>query len=159
MYLLSANDFANQRIIYTGVFIGLLLVFVAYMGDQLDRKKHFAFTYSNFGVHTFMIACLAGLMSTGLGNSYEPDSSYMLWFLLLAGATAFFYVQALKKRSFYFLLIVALYGYIGLSYVVVRLLIAADSIGAFYAGLLYFIGSGIGAVIFLINTNKRLKKA
>lgn len=159
MRLLSGNDFASQRIIYTGIFVGLLLVFVAYMGDRLDRKKHFAFTYSNFGVHVFMIACLAGLMGGGLGSSYEPDNSYMLWFLLLAGATAFFYTQALKKRSFYFLLIVALYGYVGVSYVVVRLLVAANSIEAFYAGLLYFIGSGIGAVIFLMNTSRKLKKA
>jgi hypothetical protein len=159
-YLLSANDFSSMRIICIGVFIGLLLVFIAYMSDRLDRKKHFAFTYSNFGVHTFMVACLAGLMSNGLGDRYgEQDNTYMLWFLLLAGATAFFYLNALKKRSFYFLLITALYGYIGVSYVVVRMLIEADSVEAFYAGLLYFIGSGIGAVIFLININKKLKKA
>jgi hypothetical protein len=34
-----------------------------------------------------------------------------------------------------------------------------DNIGAFYAGMMYFIASGVGAVMFLVNINKRIKKA
>ncbi|SFE41638.1 Predicted membrane protein [Chitinophaga sp. CF118] len=162
LQLFQSNDFfVTGRLINTGVFIGALLVFIAYMGDRKNLKKHFAFTYSNFGVHIFMIACLAGLMGDGFGNRYGDENGYgyLGWFLLMAAVTVFCYMQAMKKRSFYFLLIVALYGYIGLSYMVVRGLVAIDSMGAFYLGMLYFIVSGIGAVVFLVNINKRIKKA
>lgn len=152
--------FLTPRLIYTGLILGAGLIFVAYMSDKLDRKKHFAFTYSNFGVHILMIACLTGLMWSGIGfNGGDDNGGYLVWFLFLIGAVAFCYAQALKKKSFYFLLMVVLYGYVGLSYVVIKALIQIDSIGAFYAGLMYFIGSGIGAVIFLVNVNKRIKKA
>lgn len=160
--LFYANEFfATNRLIYTGVLLGGLLVFIAYMGDQKNLKKHFAFTYSNFGVHIFMIACLAGLMQEGFQDRYEESKGggYLLWFLLLAVVTVFCYMQALKKHSLYFVLIVTLYGYVGLSYVVLRVLIKIDNVGAFYAGLIYFIASGIAAVMFLVNINKRIKKA
>jgi hypothetical protein len=159
--LFYANDFfLTNRLIYTGIFIGALLVFIAYMGDQKNLKKHFAYTYSNFGVHIFMIACLAGLMGDGLGDRYEQaNGGYLLWFVLLGVVTVFCYQQALKKRSLYFLLIITLYGYIGLSYVVLRILVAMDNIGAFYLGMMYFIASGVAAVMFLVNINKRIKKA
>jgi hypothetical protein len=156
-----ANDFFdNPRLHYTGVLLGGLLVFIAYIGDQKNLKKHFAFTYSNFGVHIFMIACLVGLMSDGWDHRYEEGNhgGFLLWFLLLAVVTVFCYKQALKKNSLYFMLIITLYGYIGLSYVVVRGLIATDNESGFYLGMMYFMASGVGAVLFLININKRIKK-
>ena len=159
--LFYTNDFfATTRLIYTGVFLGLFLIFIAYMGDQKNLKKHFAFTYSNFGVHIFMIACLAGLMSGGFADRYSEttDVGFLGWFVLLAVATVFCYKQALKKKSLYFMLFITLYGYVGLSYVIVRGLVAMDDIGAFYMGMIYFIASGIGAIMFLVNINKIIKK-
>jgi len=44
-----------------------------------------------------------------------------------------------------------------LSYVVVRLLILTDNEGGLYAGLLYFIASAIGLIVFLVNSNKKIK--
>ena len=158
-YILSGFAFHSSQIVYTGILLGAGLVAVAYFSDRLDRKKHFAFTYSNFGVHVFMVACLTGLMQDGLGDRYEPQYSYLGWFLLLVVASVFCYREAMKKHSFYFLLIVALYAYIGVSYLVIRLLVLADDYGGIFIGLFYFVASGIGAVAFLINTNKRLKKA
>ena len=157
--LANTDYFYSLPLIRTGVFLGALLIAIAYFSEQRDLKKHFAFTYSNFGVHIFMIASLAGLMSSGFGYSYEPEFSYLLWFLFLSAATVFMYRQALRKKSFYFVLFIALYYYVGFSYVVVRLLILINDLGGVYLGLLYFMGSGIGGVLFLINTNRRIKKS
>lgn len=152
LQLLSANDFSSYSLIYTGLFLGALLIVAALLSDRLHFKAHFSFTYSNFGTHIFFIATLAGMFSA-------YDGPYGLWFLLLAAVTVFFYIQAMKQRSFYFVLVITLYAYIGLSFMVIRLLINARDEGAIYAGLLYFIASGIGSIILLINLNKKLKKA
>jgi hypothetical protein len=161
LQLFDSNDFlATTRLTATGVLLGLFLIFIAYMGDRKNLKKHFAFTYSNFGVHIFMIACLTGLMRDGLGYRYEETKSvgFMGWFILLAIATVFCYKQALKKKSLYFMLIITLYGYVGLSFVIVRGLVEMDNEGAFYLGMMYFVASGIGAIMFLVNINKLIKK-
>ena len=64
----------------------------------------------------------------------------------------------MAERSFYYILISTLYGYIGLSYAIVNLLISMPGdIGLVYLGFFYFIGSGIGLALFLIKTNKKLK--
>jgi hypothetical protein len=152
LQLLSANDFSSFTLIYTGLVLGALLIVTALLSHRLQFKAHFSFTYSNFGTHIFLIANLAGMFAA-------YDGPYGLWFLLLVAVTIFFYNQAMKQGSFYFILIITLYAYIGLSFVVVRLLLRAHEEGAIYAGLLYFIMSGIGAILLLININKKLKKA
>lgn len=151
LQLLSANDFSSYTLIYTGLLLGALLIVAALLSYRLHFKPHFSFTYSNFGTHVFLIANLAGMFAA-------YDGRYGLWFLLLAVVTVFFYSQAMKQRSFYFVLIITLYAYIGLSFVVIRLLMNVREEGAIYAGLLYFIASGIGSIVLLANLNKKLKK-
>ena len=114
-------------------------------------KEHFDFTYANFGTHLLFISCLAAM--------FHFESIYLLWFLLLVGITFYFYTRAITQKSFYLLLISTLYAYIGISYVVIRLLAGINSydIGLVYLGIFYFIGSGIGLALFLIKTNKKIK--
>jgi len=53
-----------------------------------------------------------------------------------------------------------LYTYVGISYVVIRLLDSMSrgfDMGAVYLGLLYFIASGIGLILFLISSNRKIK--
>lgn len=61
--LLSKNDFNSATIVYTGVFLGILLTLAAFVGERLNFKKHFSLTYLNFGVHIGTISCLAGMMA------------------------------------------------------------------------------------------------
>jgi hypothetical protein len=152
--ILQENHFNDSRLIYTGMVLGVVLVLAAVASERTDFKKHFEFTYSNFGVHILFISGLAGL--------FTFDRIYLLWFLLLAGIAAFVYLQALKKRSFYFMLIVILYMYIALSYVVVDLLWSvirrgSGDIGGVYMGFFYFILSAIGVVRLLIILNRKMK--
>ncbi|SEW54435.1 DUF2157 domain-containing protein [Chitinophaga arvensicola] len=149
--VLSANDFGSERIIYTGIFLGAFLIALAFISTTKNLKKHFAFTYQNFGAHIIFIALIAAMCVF--------DVSWLIFGLGLAGVVYFILQQAFRDRSFYFVLISVLYGYIGFSIVVVRSLVAIDDIGALYLGLLYFIGSAIGVIVLLINLNKKIKHA
>ena len=102
-------------------------------------------------MHLLFISCLAGL--------FHFDAIYLLLFIALVGIAFYFYGEAVKRRSFYFLLVLTLYSYIGLSYVVIRLLFFTlrTDVGGAYAAMLYFIGSSIGLILFLIQMNKKLK--
>lgn len=149
--ILKANDFNSSTIIITSLLLGILLLLLAFLTAYKKVKTHFEFTYSNFGMHIVFISCLAAL--------FHFDAVYLLWFLALTGIAFYFYRRALAEHSFYKLLTATLYTYIGLSYVIIQLLslMNFDGLGPIYLGLLYFIASGIMLVLFLINTNKKLK--
>lgn len=150
MHMLEANDFDDSRIIFTGLALGVLLIAAAYASQQRSFKAHFAFTYDNFGIHLMLLSSLAAM--------FHFEEQYLLWFLLFAGLVFFSYQKAMRQKSFYFLLITTLYAYVGISYVVVRLLwYGSSDIGPVYIGLLYFISSGLGLIVFLIRSNKKLK--
>ena len=97
------------------------------------------------------IALLAGL--------FHFKQTYFVWFLVLACFSFFAFRHAIKHRSFYFLVISALYTWIGLSYVMIQLLTATnDEMAGIYAVFFYFIVSGIAFIRFLIYYNKILRQ-
>lgn len=150
--IFTANNFNSETIIFTGLGLGLLLLLLAFESNRRNIKTHFEFTYGNFGTHIILISCLAAM--------FHFDAVYLLWFLFTIGMVYFFYRKALLDRSFYFMLVITVYFYIGLSYMVMKILQSISSIGMapLYFGFLYFIFSGFGLVLFLININKRIKK-
>ena len=149
--VLQANDFSSASLIYTGALLGAILLLLALLSDRLNRKKHFSFTYQNFGAHIIFIACIAAMC--------EFEGTYFAWFLFLLAVGAYVFRQAFRERSFYFVLITILYAYTGFSIVVLRLLFNAGDMGAVYAGLLYFIASAIGVIVVLMKLNKKIKHA
>ena len=150
--ILKDNDFNSDSIIYTGILLGILLVVASIASKKLKVKAHFEFTYSNFGTHVLFISCLAAM--------FNFEKTYLLWFLLLLGICAFYYIKALSEKSFYYMLLLTFYGYIGLSYVVIRLMFSlGDDIGSIYLAFLYFIASALGMIAFLISMNKKLKSS
>lgn len=151
--ILESNDFNDARIIFTGLALGIVLMLAAWVTKKKNIKKHFEFTYANFATHILMISCLAAM--------FYFNNLYLVWFLLLMGLVYFFYRKALPDKSFYFILILTLYAYIGISYVVINLLthIGSSGLGPVYLGFFYFIISGIALVLFLISTNKKIKAA
>jgi len=149
--LLLQNDYDSGTIINTYVVLGILLIATAFISQHYDFKKHFKFTYLHYGVHVSYIALLAGYF-----HFYNEFSAaiYMAALALLSGLV---YFDAIKNKSFYFLLLMALYSYIALSSLVIRVLSQVGDIGAVYLILLYFIGSAVGFVFLLISFNKKLK--
>lgn len=149
--ILKENDFNNESIILSGLLLGMLLTVVSIFTRRKNFKKHFEFTYSNFGLHILFISCIAGM--------FHFSSVYLLWFLLLMGIAFYFYKKAITDKSFYLLLVTALYAYFAVSYVLVKLIAMMSGFNLFpvYITLTYFIGSGVWLVLFLMRINKKFK--
>jgi hypothetical protein len=149
--LLQSNDFNSMTIIVTALLLGAFLIIIEEISCRKNIKKHFVFTYANFGMHILFVACLAAI--------FQSESRFILWFMLLLAITFYFYRKGLQQNSFYFIVFTTLYTYAGLSYVFFELLIKMDNNGeaAIDVGGLYFIASGIGLIAFLMKTNKKMK--
>lgn len=149
VHIWQSDNFDNSRIIFTGIGLGLLLLVYAYFTKQRKLKPHFEFTYNNFGTHVLLFSLLAAMLH------FEPF--YFIWFIVFIAIAIFIYVKAMREQSFYFLLVIVLYSYVAISYIVIRFLQAGASDMSLSLGMLYFIGSAIGMVYFLIQSNKKLK--
>ncbi len=150
IHLLKNNNFSNERIIMTGIFLGILLIILSLASKIKNIKKHFAFTYKNFGVHLLFISIIAGMI--------HFESIYLIFFLLLAAIGCYQFTEAYKEKSMYFIVITALYCYIGLSYVLMYMLFPSNfTKGALYLAFFYFIFSAIGFIFLLMKFNKMLK--
>lgn len=148
--ILKDNDFNDARLIYTGIILGSSLIIFSMLTSRKNIKQHFAFTYKNFGAHILFIALLAAL--------FYYNDIYLLWFLILIAVSFLFFRNSEKENSFYFLVITVLYAYIGLCYVAMKLLFTTgDEMAGIYLAAIYFIGSGIGLIRFLMHYNKKLK--
>jgi hypothetical protein len=88
---------------------------------------------------------------------FHFDKYYFTWLIPLAALVYFFYRKAMSLPSFYFMLMITLYAYIGICYVVIRLLMH-DSIDNYPLLLMYFIITGICVILLLIKMNKKLKR-
>jgi hypothetical protein len=147
--LLRSNDFNGDAIIYSGLLLGFALIGLSWALNKRSIKKHFTYTYINFASHMLFVFCLAGLFRFS-------GALFPLIFFGLVGVVIW---QAFSERSFYFLLIAILYGYIGVSYLVINFLFMSNHGGD--AGLslafLYFISSSIGIIFYLISCSKKLK--
>jgi hypothetical protein len=149
--ILKENDFDSDRTIYAAILLGIGLLLMSFFSTSKKVKAHFSFTYKNFAAHILFIALLAGL--------FHFNSVYLAWFLVLAFFSFLGFRYAIKDRSFYFLVITALYGWIGLSYLIIEIVSSINAdMGSVYLIFFYFILSGLGFIRLLIHYNKVLKQ-
>lgn len=146
--LLKNNDFSSDRLIYSGLVLGAALVGVAWVLSKRNVKKHFTFTYLNFATHMLFVFCLAGLFKNETPLLFTPV------FIALVGVGLW---QAISERSFYILLISVLYGYIGLTYLIINYLFHSLNDNEIIILLFYFIGSSIGVIIYLRRSARKFK--
>ncbi|HEY4285924.1 MAG TPA: DUF2157 domain-containing protein [Puia sp.] len=146
--LLKENDFADHRLVFTGILLGVILLAFGRLTTLRRIKAHFETTYTNFGLHLFFVAALAGL--------FTYDTIYPLWFAGLAGVAWYLCVRAIRRRSFYFVLVIILYTYIGLCYTVLRLLWKGMEGDSITLCLLWLGLSAFGAAVFLIRLNRQI---
>jgi hypothetical protein len=140
--LLRDNNFSNDRLIYMGLLLGAVLTGAAFFLGDRNIKKHFSFTYLNFGSHVLFVTCLAGMMVL---------EKYWLFVPLLAAVTVAFIGYARREQSFYFLIVAVVYAYVGVTYLVF-LMDAFESVLAFF----YFVFSCAGVIWFLLHYKKIL---
>ncbi len=147
------QDFGTQSLIYAGIGLGAFLTLVSYAITIKDWKKHFSFFYFNFGMQLLFLCTLSAI--------FIMNSLVFIFYSLLVGLCYLSYIYARKEQSFYFLLMAALYGYIGVTTFFIRFTLGSSSsvLGedVFFITLLYFILSCIGIIYFFFNYKKFLK--
>lgn len=141
------NDFDNEKLIYTGVILGLFLLGLSGITVYKRIKPHFAALYRSFGLHMLAISLLAGLFHF---------NSLWIWALVIALASGFAFRFAVREKSYYILLFTLLYTYIALSYLIIRWL-DGQANDIIEIGFLYFIISGVGLIGALIYYNRKFR--
>lgn len=95
---------------FYAVAYGLLVLCGGVLLYRLAVKKHFFDIYLNFAVHFLCAALISGVVEFKISAIYFPA-------LLIACAALAFY--AVRVRKFLYMLYAVIYGYIGLSIVIV----------------------------------------
>ncbi|WP_316841021.1 DUF2157 domain-containing protein [Pedobacter gandavensis] len=149
--LLSTGNFDNNTLIYTYLLLGAVLILAAFLTEHFNFKKHFRFSYLHFGVHISFIALLFAYF-----NHYESKLAF-LWLLILFALAFYLYLDALRHKSFYFMLLVIFYSYIAVSILVFRLMDTMNNIGGMYLLCLYFIVSATALILRIVRLNKQMK--
>ncbi|BAV09615.1 Predicted membrane protein [Filimonas lacunae] len=145
----ASNDFSNELLIYTGIALGLGLLLAMYITHKLKVKEHFSSVYQHFGIHIFLISLMAGL--------FHYEHWIALWFLIILLALSVCYWQAVQTKSYYLLVVTALYGYVTVSYAIVYGLLTMRDEGIILA-MIYLIVSAIALILILIHYNKKFKE-
>lgn len=139
-------DFDSLGNLYNiGIAFSVGLAIVALGLEMKGIKKHFAFTYLNFGLLIFFICAFAGMFEYG-----NPMWVYLL--LTYAGLAASFYL-ARKFQSFLFFL----YGVVAAYSCTTGFLIESTSWEVFW--LYYFLFSCGGFIWFIIKFKNYFKQS
>jgi hypothetical protein len=108
--------------------------------QRLSIKPHFFLTYLNLAANVFFVALLSGVFHR---------EGYALWFLLLLAACGCSLAYGLTRKQFSFVAYAAVYGYIGVSSVLIR------GIHDSKAALTYFVVTGILMLVLLAGIARR----
>jgi len=147
------NDFSSVDLSGSAVLLGLLLLGAGLASEQLDRKKHFAFTYISLGGNLALLAATAALFD----YNHSVLAPFAAGLLILAIST-FLIWYARRTHSYLFLLMGVVYGYMVVTYAFFVLLDTSSS-DAFGLAMLYFPLSTVGVVLLFINIKKILRLA
>lgn len=129
------TTYRNSALLYS-----LLIAAIGQGLRRLTIKPHFFGTYLNLAANVLFIAVLSGVFQ---------QHGYWLWFVLLLAACASSLLYGLPRREFSFVAYAAIYGYIGVSSVLVRNV--SDSKALFS----YFVVTGIAMLALLVAIARR----
>jgi hypothetical protein len=142
-----SGDFLEEGNLHTTALIfGSVLTFVAMFLDKRRIKRHFTFTYINFGILVFLVGSLAGL--------FEDDDRAIVYFLALCAGCSWAVYFGKQSRSFLFLLYAFVFGYIGLTYMLADSVL--DDAGIWFFYLLLSCG---GFIFFILRFRNYFKRA
>lgn len=147
--LLLASNYDSAKLIHTYQVLGLILLVFAFLTQHFRFKPHFKFSYQHYGLHVLFIATLAAF-----GHYYDHPASW-LWLTGILGLAFWVYRDALQNRSFYFGMLSILYGFIALSCIVCKLVLAIP--GAEMLLFYYFPFAAAGFAWLLKAFSKQVK--
>jgi hypothetical protein len=136
-HLPGINDSAYREF---AILYSLLTAVTGITLDRLSIKTHFLLTYLNLAANAFFLAVLSGVFK---------HEDYGLWFLLLVIACGASLAYGLTKRQFSFVAYAAVYGYAGMSSVLIR---HVDDSTAVFS---YFVVTGILMLVLLTAIARR----
>ena len=126
------------------VAYALIVLGVGGMAWRLDIKKHFFDIYLNFAIHFLCIALVAGVAE------YKIVSLYFPALLATCAALAWYGVRV---RKFLYMLYAVIYGYVGISIVII------DSIHAStFLVFAYFIITSLSVIGLIFKMSRRFKE-
>ncbi len=104
----SGSFFSQSHLHITAIVLGVVLSLTGTLLHRKEIKKHFTFTYLNFGLLLFLSASIAGL--------FIDEHIYGIYLLLIYLGCVFSYFGARISQSFLFLLYAFIAAYIGTTY-------------------------------------------
>ncbi|MBC8152092.1 MAG: DUF2157 domain-containing protein [Bacteroidetes bacterium] len=129
------TNFFDQGVVFSAILLSLVLIGAALWLERQRIKPHFTYTYLSIAGNVLLIALLAGVFN------FEE---LRVWFVVgLAVACFGFDRYARRERSFLFLLMSAVYGYIGATYLLSFLEIDTNLV------FFYFVATGVGLIAYL----------
>lgn len=140
--LLTDGSLSESSLVHTGLILSVFLIAAGYFMKERNIKRHFTFTWYNFGFNLYFIAVLAAM--------FTLEIPYLYFGLLILGC-GLLIRYSIHEKSFYFLLIPVIYGYVGITWLIFQL--SLDGI----LGLYYFVFSCAGVIWFFLNYKKILK--
>lgn len=108
----TGDWFSNSNIYIISIVLGIALIGAGEFSEMKNIKKHFKFTYQNFGILVFYTAAIFGIFDSNY------DLLYAFFLLLSAGAASYY---TWKTKEFLFFLYSNISFYIALSFLVISL--------------------------------------
>jgi hypothetical protein len=146
--LFENEIYNNLYLTFSGVILGVVIVFWNTFCEQQNLKKHFGFVFTTFALHLTGVSIISGLLSN-------------LWFvfaLLLVGFAYYFYTLSKKLMAISIFVFCLVYGYIGFNIMIFRIfenVDFSDILSLFFIVIpFYFIGSIVMFFRLVINFNK-----
>jgi hypothetical protein len=121
------------------ILLGVFLIIAEQVTYRYGIKKHFRFTFQNFGLILFFVGCIAALSDRTNGLFYA------LLMFVSAGILTYY---TWREKEFLFFLYSNIAGYIALTYLVFKMIDRMDNGFEFY--LYYFPITCISYIVFLI---------
>jgi hypothetical protein len=118
----------------------LLIIAAGAILRRVKLKPHFLTTYLNVAANVLFWAILYGVFDS---------QDYGLWFVVLLIACAASLVWGLQRRQFVFVAYAAIYGYVGVSWMLLRNFLDGPS------ALAYFVLTAIAMIVMLVQIARR----
>lgn len=141
----TQNEFMEVTRLYnTGIIVGISLVATGLILEYKNIKKHFAFTFKNFGLILFFLSILSALFD-------HHNWGYYAWGCIIL--SLFVSITSWRKQEYLFFVYGAIAGYISFT----RILFDLGLDFPFEVWLIYIIASMAGLIwmITSIITSKR----
>ncbi|MBD2701744.1 DUF2157 domain-containing protein [Spirosoma sp. BT702] len=132
------TNFFDQRTVFSAIGLALILLGTAFWLERRRIKPHFTYTYLTIAGNLLMVALLGGL--------FNFNEIWIPFAIAIAVACIALDRYARREKSFLFLLMSVVYGYIAITYLFIEYVHPEDD-GAYYW---YFIITGIGVVYYLM---------